>query len=672
MEGRNNNMELDVAREKVEALTAELEHYSYQYHVMDNPEVPDHVYDEKMEALRALEAEFPQLLSKDSPSQRVGGQLLNQFDKVAHQVQMGSLQDVFSIEQVESFVKRVQEEYAEAEYVVEGKIDGLSVSLEYRNGEFFRGSTRGDGFVGEDVTLNLRTIKSIPRKLAQPIPYLEVRGEVYMSRDTFKSVIAGQEERDEQPFKNPRNAAAGSLRQKDPKVTASRGLDIFIFNIQRIEGGPRIKGHGESLDLLRALGFTVSSYKRAKGFQDIVSEIERLRIERGSFNYDTDGVVVKVDDFSIRESLGSTSRVPRWAIAYKFPPEEKETTLLDILVNVGRTGAVTPVAVFEEVLLAGTCVTRATLHNQEFIYDRDIRIGDRILVRKAGEIIPEVLASISHQPGSQTYVLPEVCPVCASKTVRVEGESALRCPNPDCPAQLHRRIVHFASKGAMNIDGLGPAVVQMLLDNGLIKSVADLYTLKLEELEALERFGTKAAGNLIKAIEVSKERPLYRLVFGFGIPEIGEKAAKELCSHFKSMGELRVASLEEVMAIDGFGEIMAANVVNALKDGHLIWIIERLEELGVRMTSDEGSHTGEALAGLTFVITGTLPTMTRDEAGALIESQGGKVSSSVSKKTSYLLAGEEAGSKLEKARGLGVRIISQGELIDIINGKEGE
>ena len=478
-------------KDRASEIRSKLDQYNHEYYVLDNPSVDDYTYDMLMQELKKIESDYPELADPNSPTQRVGGEALNTFEKVEHKVQMGSLQDVFSFEQVRNFTDRCFTEVTKPEFVVEPKIDGLSVSLEYVNGEFTRGSTRGDGFIGEDVTANLRTIKSIPLKLTERLPFIEVRGEVYISRGTFEKLVEEQENNGEQPFKNPRNAAAGSLRQKDSKIAASRNLDIFIFNVQQIEG-KQLNSHKESLDYLSELGFkVVKDYKKVSDYDEIAERINYIGDMRNEYPFDIDGVVVKVNDFAQRSDMGATAKVPKWAVAYKFPPEEKKTKLLDIEVNVGRTGVITPVAIFEPVLLAGTSVSRATLHNQEFISERDIRIGDEIMVRKAGEIIPEVLFSVSHSENSVPYHLPEKCPVCNAETVRYADEAALRCTNVECPAQLKRNIIHFASKGAMNIDGMGEAVVTALIDSQLICTVADLYKLTASQLETLERFGKK-------------------------------------------------------------------------------------------------------------------------------------------------------------------------------------
>lgn len=651
---------------RVNELREKLEQFNHEYYVLDNPSVDDYTYDMMMQELKKLESDYPELADPNSPTQRVGGEALNDFEKVEHKVQMGSLQDVFSYEQVRDFTDRCMTEVASPEFVVEPKIDGLSVSLEYVNGVFTRGSTRGDGFVGEDVTANLKTIKSIPLKLKEALPFIEVRGEVYMSRKTFDKIVEEQENNDEQPFKNPRNAAAGSLRQKDPKVAAKRRLDIFVFNVQQIEG-KELKSHKESLDYLKTLGFKViADYKKVSTYDEIVEIIQYIGDMRDKYSFDIDGVVVKVNDFSQRISLGATAKVPKWAVAYKFPPEEKKTKLLDIEVNVGRTGVITPVAIFEPVTLAGTSVSRATLHNQEFISDKDIRIGDEIMVRKAGEIIPEVLSSVSHEENSVPYVLPDKCPVCGAETVRYADEAALRCTNVECPAQLKRNIIHFASKGAMNIDGLGEANVVALVDNHLINTVADLYSLTALQLETLERFGKRSAEKLVKAIDASKNNPLDRVIFGIGIRNIGQAAAKLLCEKFGTIDAIMNATAEEISEIDGFGDVMSENVVKAFNDVHFAELIKALREKGVKMEYTSDKTGDNRFEGLTFVLTGTLPTMTRDEAKAIIEHLGGKASGSVSKKTSYVLAGEEAGSKLTKAEQLGIPIISEDDFNKMI------
>ncbi|MBQ8297043.1 MAG: NAD-dependent DNA ligase LigA [Ruminococcus sp.] len=657
-------MEKETAKKRIAELSEQLEKYSYQYYVLDDPEISDYEFDMLMQELKSLEEEFPELTLPTSPTQRVGGTALNTFEKVEHTVQMASLQDVFSLEQVQSFIKKSRDALGEPLYTVEPKIDGLSVSLEYTDGIFTRGSTRGDGFVGEDVTANLRTIRSVPLKLKNAPEYLEVRGEVYMPRESFFELVEAQEIEGEQPFKNPRNAAAGSLRQKNPKITAQRKLDIFIFNVQQCEGR-EFTSHKESLDYLKELGFkTVPSYRLCGEYDEICEEINRIGEERSKLSFDIDGVVIKVNDLAQREAMGATAKTPKWAVAYKFPPEEKDTKLLDIEVNVGRTGAITPVAIFEPIILAGTSVSRAVLHNQDFIDEKDIRIGDIITVRKAGEIIPEVLRSVSHSEDSVPFRLPEVCPVCGTASVRDEGESVLRCPNVECPAQLLKNMIHFASKNAMNIDGLGPANMKLFVESGLVSSPADLYTLEKEQLLTLERFAEKSADNLLKAIEKSKSAELDRLVYALGIRNIGQRAAVLLCGKFPSMDELLKAEKEDIASIEGFGDIMAESVVTSLRESHRIDLINKLREAGVNMEYTKQSVGDNRFEGKTFVLTGTLPTMKRSDAKKLIESFGGKVSSSVSKKTDYVVAGEEAGSKLVKAQELGIEILSEADLLE--------
>lgn len=659
-------MDFQAAEKRVSELTEVITRHNYNYYVMDNPTVDDYEYDMLMQELKALENEFPQLASENSPTKRVGGIALNKFDKVTHTVQMGSLQDVFSFEQVKSFVEKCQSELTSPVFIVEPKIDGLSVSLEYHDGGLTIGSTRGDGFVGEDVTANLKTIKSIPLTLNQKVPMLEVRGEVYMPRKTFFELIEKQELNDEKPFKNPRNAAAGSLRQKDSKITAKRKLDIFVFNVQQ-GGSQEIVSHKQSLDYLKELGFKViHSYVPCTDYEQIEKEIKKIGDSRAKYPFDIDGVVIKVDDFTQRDIMGATSKFPKWAVAYKFPPEEKETILNDIEVNVGRTGAITPVAVFNQVLLAGTSVSRAVLHNQQFITEKDIRIGDKIVVRKAGDIIPEVLKSVSHAENSVPFTLPEVCPVCGTKAVHIDEESALRCPNTDCPAQLLKNIIHFASKGAMNIDGLGDAIVGVLLDNKLISSVADLYDLTESKLLTLDRFKEKSAGNLIKAIENSKSNSMEKIVFGLGIRNIGARAAVLLCEKFNNIDALMSADIAEISAIDGFGSVMSENVFAAVHEPHMIELINKLRDRGLNFTY-KSTKKGSTFEGKIFVLTGTLPTLKRDEASKMIEDLGGKVSSSVSKKTNYVVAGEDAGSKLVKAQDLGITVLSEDEFLKMMN-----
>ncbi len=650
--------------DRISKLREQINIYSKEYYENDNPSVSDYEYDMLMNQLKSLESEYPEFVTEDSPTQKVGGKASNLFSKVEHIVQMASLQDVFSYDEVRAFDARVRKEIT-PQYVTEIKIDGLSVSLEYVNGVFTKGSTRGDGFIGEDVTQNLMTIKSIPKVLPDTLPYLEVRGEVYMPKSVFAKLANAQEENGEVPFKNPRNAAAGSLRQKDSKITAQRELDIFVFNIQRIEG-KRLTTHKEALDYLKELGFKVSPmYNLTDDIEKAIKDIETIGENKKSYPFDMDGAVVKVNNLTDREALGSTAKYPKWAVAYKYPPEEKSTTLLDIEISVGRTGVLTPTAIFEPVLLAGTSVSRAVLHNQDFISEKDIRIGDTILVRKAGDIIPEVVKSVSHGLNSTPFIIPDVCPSCHTRAIRFDGEAALRCVNPACPATLLKNLTHFASRDAMNIDGLGPAIVEALVENKLIKSPADLYYLKKEDLLSLERMGDKSADNLLNSIKNSKQNDLSRLLFSFGIRNIGKKASELICDKLDSMDKLMSAETKDIEAIEGIGEIMAVNITEYFSLSQTKTLIERLKAAGVNMTH-ESNVAFDTLNGLTFVVTGTLEKYSREQVKALIEQNGGKVSSSVSKKTSYLLAGEAAGSKLKKAEDLGVKILSEDEFENML------
>lgn len=658
-------MDMQSARKRIAELTETINYHSRKYYVEDNPEIEDYEFDLLMQELKALEAEFPELVTPYSPTQRVGGAPVSGFAKVTHKVQMGSLQDVFSFAQVEEFVNRIKEDIPEPCFTVEPKIDGLSVSLEYTDGELTRGSTRGDGFVGEDVSANIKTINSIPLKFPDAPSFLEVRGEVYMPRSVFYKLSQKMELNSEQPFKNPRNAAAGSLRQKDSKIAAKRKLDIFVFNVQQVEG-IKFSSHKQSLDYLKAHGFKViPEYRLVKSFEEIKAIIEDIGTRRYSLPYDIDGVVIKLDSLALREQVGYTSKVPKWAVAYKFPPEEKQTKLVSIEVNVGRTGAITPVAVFEPILLAGTSVSRATLHNQDFIDERNISIGDIITVRKAGDIIPEVLGVARKCGDEASFKLPSKCPVCGAEAVREEGESALRCPNIECPAQVLRSIIYFASKPAMNIDGFGPAVAQALYEKGLVKTVPDIYRLTVEDVMTLEGFKEKSAAKLINSIIKSKSNPLDRLICGLGIRNVGSASCKLLCEKFGSIDNIISANVEDIVAIDGFGELTAEIVYKTLSEPHMLKTINELKELGVN-TEYETSRQSEKLSGLSFVITGTLPTYSRDDMKALIEAHGGTVKSSVSKKTDYLVAGEEAGSKLIKAQELGIKIVDENAFLQMI------
>ena len=664
-------MELEQARKRAEELRAIIEKNNRLYYDQDAPELEDFEYDALTRELSAIEKEFPELVTSASPTQHVGGTASAKFTKVAHAVKMESLQDAFSLDELREFDARVREAGVTPEYVVEAKIDGLSVSLEYENGVFVRGSTRGDGLVGEDVTENLAVIKDIPHTLPNAPEFLEVRGEVYMPHAAFLALREQQELEDKTPFKNPRNAAAGSLRQKDAKITASRGLSIFVFNLQRVQGREFTR-HSETLDYIKSLGFPVSPrYNVYHSIEDAIEEILRIGELRGTLEYDIDGAVIKVNDLAARSTLGSTNKFPRWAIAFKYPPEVKESVVRDIEVTVGRTGVLTPTAVFDPIFLAGTSVARASLHNGDIIGSLDVRIGDTIQVRKAGDIIPEVIGVARHGEGTVPYRMPDHCPSCGAPVVHLEDETALRCVNPECPAQALRNLIHFASRNAMAIDGLGEAVARQLIDKNLVHTVADLYVLTKEQLLTLDKFKEKSAGNLLSAIDNSRKNNLDKLVFGLGIRNIGDKAAALLAEHFGSMTALRQASAEEISAIDGFGGVMAQSVVEFFAKEGTADLLEHLEQANVNMEW-HGEKKGTALAGKTLVVTGTLPTLSRQEAEALIVRNGGKASGSVSKRTAYVLAGEAAGSKLTKAQALGVPVIDEAEFFRMIGQTTGE
>lgn len=653
-------MDIISAERRIKELTEQLEYHNNLYYNMDEPEISDFEYDKMLRELENLEEQFPTLKSPLSPTNRVGGNAGEKFSPVTHAVVMESLHDSFSHDELRDFDRKVREVSPNVQYVVEPKFDGLSVSCEYENGVFVRGSTRGDGTTGEDVTDNLMTIKSLPKRIANAPEYLEVRGEVYMSFESFNELTKRQEENEEKTFKNPRNAAAGSLRQKNAKITAQRKLDIYVFNIQQVRGA-ELTSHSQSLNYLTELGFPTAFYNVYDDIEDVISEIERIGDMRGSFDYAIDGAVVKVNSFETRSLLGSTAKYPKWAEAYKYPPEEKPTKLLNIEINVGRTGVLTPVGNFEPVLLAGTTVSRATLHNKDFIEEKGICVGDTVIIRKAGEIIPEVLSVKEHSENSVPFEFPSLCPSCGSPVSQDEGEAAIRCTNTDCPAQLMRHLIHFVGRDAMDIDGLGPAVLEQLVNEGLVKSPADLYRLKADDISSLERMAEKSANNLISAVEKSKENELYRLVFALGIRNIGLKAAKLLCENFPTIDDIMNAKAADFETIDGFGEVMALSIENYFALDGTKELIADLKSLGLKMKSSAPKSGGGIFSGKTFVLTGTLPTMKRSEASKIIEENGGKTSSSVSKKTTYVLAGEDAGSKLTKAQSLGVTIISEEE-----------
>lgn len=649
---------------KIEELRKTLRYHSDRYYNDDAPEIEDYEYDMMMRELKKLEEKYPEYDAPDSPTKKVGGVADNSFESVAHSVRMESLQDAFSKDELREFSNRVEDTVSNVNYVVEPKIDGLSVSLEYRDGVFLRGSTRGNGDVGEDVSGNLRVIHNIPLKLNKSIPYIEVRGEVYMPKKSFERVVDRQIINGEKPFKNPRNAAAGSLRQKDSSVAASRGLDIFVFNIQQIEG-VELNSHKESLDFIKELGFnTIPTYKKVNNIEDAIAEIDRIGEARGSLEYDIDGAVIKVDDFSQRDILGSTAKYPKWAIAFKYPPEEKQTKLLDIEIAVGRTGVLTPTAILESVHLAGTTVSRATLHNQDFINEKGIAIGDVVTVRKAGDIIPEVLCVNEHNSNS-VFKFPDVCPSCGEKVYRDEDEAAIRCINPECPAQLLRNLIHFCSRDAMDIEGLGPAIIETFVNEGMIAKTYDIYNLDFSKILSLEGFKETSANNIINSVNNSKNNDLSKLIFALGIRHIGAKAGKLLADYFKDIDLVMNASVDDILQIDGFGKIMAESVVEFFSSDSTKELIAKLKEAGVNMKSTNVVEDTR-FSGMTFVLTGTLPTLKRAEASKIIESFGGKTSSSVSKKTTYVLAGEEAGSKLDKANKLGVQVISEEEFKEMI------
>ena len=651
-------------KEKIENLRATLRYHSDRYYNDDAPEIEDYEYDMMMRELKGLEEKYPEFDSADSPTKRVGGKADTSFASVEHTVRMESLQDAFSKEEIFDFDRRVKENVTDVHYVVEPKIDGLSVSLEYVNGEFFRGSTRGDGNVGEDVSGNLRVIHNIPLKLNHALPYIEVRGEVYMPKKSFDRLVDRQLINDEKPFKNPRNAAAGSLRQKDSEVAATRGLDIFVFNIQQIEG-KELTSHKESLDYLKELGFnTIPYYERVDDIETAFEKVLQIGEKRGELEFDIDGAVIKVDDFSEREQLGSTAKFPKWAVAFKYPPEEKQTEILDIEITVGRTGKLTPTAVLSPVHLAGTTVSRATLHNQDFINEKGVNIGDIVTVRKAGDIIPEVLC-VNEKRSNGSFVYPERCPSCNEKVVREEGESDIRCINPECPAQLLRNLIHYCSRDAMDIEGLGPSIIETFVNEGMIKTVTDIYRLDKEKIASLDGFQQTSANNIIESVENSKNNDLSKLIFALGIRHIGAKAAKLLSDEFKNIDNLMNASLEAISDIDGFGDIMAKSAFDFFQSESARELIADLKSFGVN-TESKTVINDNRFEGMTFVLTGTLPTYKRSEASKIIESFGGKTSSSVSKKTSYVLSGESSGSKLDKANQLGIPVIDENEFNEMI------
>lgn len=653
-------------RGEIKELREKLNENARLYYTLDASTMSDYEYDRLYRRLQELEAAHPEEITPDSPTQRVGDAVLNDFAEVRHPVPLESLEDVFDGDEVKGFLSKVLETLPRAEYSVEPKVDGLSVALEYRDGRFYQGATRGDGRVGEDVTGNLRTVRSIPKNLPEKLPRLIVRGEVYMARSVFDRINEGLELEGKPLLANPRNAAAGSLRQKDPKVCAKRQLDIAVFNLQLVEGRS-FATHSETLDYLREQGFPVIPHTVLRDPEEILEQIRKLGDNRMDFPYDIDGAVVKLNDLSDRSILGSTAKCPKWAVAYKYPPEQKESRVADIVVQVGRTGVLTPKAVLEPVRLAGTTVTNATLHNQDYITEKDIRIGDTVVVQKAGEIIPEIVSVVKEKrpEGTKPYHLPDKCPVCGAAVLRDPDGAAVRCTGAECPAQLLRNMIHFASRDAMDIDGVGPAVLQQLIESGLVSNPADLYDLRAEQLEGLDRMGEKSAQNAVDAIARSKENDLWRLIFALGIRQVGAKAAKILATHFGSMDGLRRATAEELTEIDDVGAVTADYITHWMQSDQAADLLARLQKAGVNMECHQ-ELVDRRFAGMTFVLTGALTRFTREEAGEMIELRGGKVSSSVSKKTTYVVAGENAGSKLKKAGELGVSVLSEEEFLALI------
>ena len=649
-------------KERYDELKKQIAYHANKYYNEDAPEISDFEYDMLMLELRNIELQNPEFVTNDSPTQVIvaSGAPDKHFSEVRHEIPMQSLQDVFNTADVVGFVERIEKEVQNPSYVVEAKIDGLSVTLEYVKGKFVRGSTRGDGLVGEDVTINLNTIKSIPKILKDEIDII-VRGEVYLPRAFFEKINEEREVMGEKLFANPRNAAAGSLRQLNPEITAQRNLDIFIFNIQKSDS-VKFASHYESLKFAEEQGFKISPYlKRCSNVEEVLNAINEISEVRGDLEFDIDGAVVKVDNLAQREELGTTTKVPKWAVAYKYPPEKKETILKDIVVQVGRTGAITPVAILEPVRVAGSVISKTTLHNEDFIKEKGLKIGDHVLIQKAGDVIPEVCdVLVDKRDGSEKdFEMPRTCPVCGSEAVREEGEAVIRCTGIECPAMLFRNIVHFASRDAMDIEGLGPAMVEMLLNNNLVKNIADIYELKFDDLVTLERMGEKSANNLLSAIEKSKENPLENLINAFGIRHIGLKSAKILAKNYKTLDELMNAPYVELCTINEIGAIMAESLIKFFESEQTKDLIKKLRNLGLNFESNVQTIEDNRFEGMTFVLTGTLPTLSRNEASEIIESFGGKVSSSVSKKTTYVLAGEDAGSKLDKALSLNINVIDE-------------
>lgn len=666
---KNMEYSIEDAKKRIDELTKILNYHNYKYYVEDNPEISDFEFDSLLLQLEKLEQQYPELKKPNSPSMRVGGEAVSEFSEVVHKVQMQSLQKAFSKQELYDFDKRVREVVPNVEYVVEQKIDGLSVSLEYVNGEFVRGSTRGDGNIGEDVTENIKTIRTVPMSLKDKIHFLEVRGEVFLSRDNFNKINNLLEATEQPLFANPRNAAAGSLRQLDPKIAAKRNLDIFVFNIQQIEG-VEIKNHIDGLNFLKTQGFkTILDNSVFLTMDEAYEQVIKIGNERGNLYFDIDGAVIKVNDFKARTVLGATAKYPKWAIAYKYPAEKQKTIIRDIKIQVGRTGVLTPLAILDTVRVAGTNVSRATLHNMDYISEKDIRIGDTVVIEKAGDIIPSVVEVIKeNRTGKEeVFTMPQHCLECGALVVREEGESAYRCTGVNCPAQRFRNIVHFVSRNAMDIDGLGPSIIEQMLEKKLIETAADLYYLSIDDISQMDKMGEKSAQNLLNALEKSKTNPLYRLINALGIRHIGEKAAKLIAREYKTLDAVRQADVISLSSIADIGNVMAESMVEYFNEPQNIEFIEKLEKVGINcIDTSESSLNENRFNGKTFVLTGTLANYKRSEASAIIESFGGKTSSSVSKNTDYILAGAEAGSKLDKAEKLGVTIISEKEFEEMI------
>lgn len=664
-------MDFAKAKERIKELREIIEYNNKKYYDEDAPEISDFEYDMLNNELKNLEKQYPELITKDSNTQKVGGNVKKGFKEVIHEVPLQSLQDIFDFDELLEFDKRIKkqaEEYGkETIYVVETKIDGLSASLKYENGILVQGATRGNGLIGEDVTENLKTVKTIPHKLKEPIN-ITVRGEVFISKKDFEKMNEERSLNEEPLFANARNAAAGSLRQLDSNITATRPLDIYIFNVQKIEG-KEFNSHYEELCFLEDLGFNVNPVKiPCNTVEEVITAINKIGEDRGDLSFGIDGAVVKVDNLSLREDLGSTSKVPRWAIAYKYPPEKKETILKDIVCQVGRTGVITPMAILEPVSVAGSTISKTTLHNEDFIKEKELKIGDTVIIQKAGDVIPEIVeVKKDKRTGKEKeFEMPKVCPVCGAEAVREEGEAAIRCTGIECPAKLLRNIIHFVSKEGMDIDGLGENLVEQFIEKGLIENIADIYKLTFEDIASLKKNGTKFATNLVNAIEDSKNRPFYKLITALGIRHIGTKSAKTIAKYFKTMQNLMQAEIEEIAELEDVGQIMAVSIYEFFKQAQTIDLINRLQDAGLNMKEEIEDGADERFKGFTFVLTGSLENYTREQAGEIIEKLGGKVSSSVSKKTNYVLAGEEAGSKLTKAQELGVSIINETEFMEMV------